>query len=573
MKKFGSGLPLPGAYGAFVLIFIVLMTVWLARTTYYINAWPSDSAASYIPTAEKLFEMRFFSQMHDLHLHGLSKLNMRGKEALVVAIAVLQRLLGDTKSLYPNILLLILSVGLSAGLLFLIFKKIFNAAVGFIAFVLFACSFWPYMYVLLGAHQPLVLCHFLLSFFFLQRAGQRRVYPFLGGLFFGLVFFSSPTAIMYMPYYGLLLLTDPQGFRLSRVFSAEAGRRFLFFCSGLAVVLLAFTLPRPLESLKMFIIYVFLSRGGNHFQHYADYLNRFFPVPAFLRGGGWLWILKYFMLTMPVLFAACGGSVAYLLSCSTKPRKTLMLILLGLSTPLAVEIIQVAQFGRNYFSWFFGMIFLACTAAGHYMDSHSPFSWKKHRAFSAILAVVLASHVIFNAKVFFQDVLPSRLATTYAYAWLRQRNIGQVLVYQDHHSNTFAADVLNNPKAPEKIRFWGITSFLQAREGYILLPGISGTTIWNDCSRDPFTGDPALQAILAAGLLPECAVARFQTVASSRYWPQEEEVCTYRDLMLGQVSEEDRRLSEIYILDVARLRKVYAEQILKNRAEEKHDKQ
>ncbi len=565
------GFSISGAYTAFLIIFIVLMTAWLGRTTCYINAWPSDSAASYIPTAAKLFEMRFFSQMHDLHLHGLSRLNMRGKEALIVDIAILQRILGDTESLYPNILLLILSCGLSSGLLFLIFKKFFNATAGFVAFVLFAFSFWPYMYVLLGAHQPLVLCNFLLSFFFLQRAGPRRVYLFLGGLFFGLTFFSSPTAIMYMPYYGLLLLADHQDFRLSRVFSKKTGQGFLFFFAGLAGVLLAFTLPRPLESLKMFIIYVFLSRGGNHFQYYADYLSRFFAVPAFLRGGGWLWIFKYFTLTMPILFAACGVSMAYLLTRSSKPRRTFMLVLLGLSTPLAVEIIQVAQFGRNYFSWFFGMIFLLCAAVGCYMNNHAPFVWKKHKVFSVSLAVFLLCHVVFNARVFFKDILPSRLATTYAYEWLRERNIGQVLVYQDHHSNTFAADVLNNPKSPVKIEFRGIRSFLQARTGYILLPGISGTTIWQDCSRDPFTGDPPLQGIIAAGLLPECAAARFPTVASSRYWPQEEEVCTYRDLMLGQVSEQTRRLSEIYILDVACLRKVYFEQVLKNREEGEHD--
>ena len=158
------------------------------------------------PRPERLFDMPFFSHMHDLHLHGLSKLNMRGKEALVVGIAFLQRLLRDTKSLYPNVLLLIISSGLSAWLFFQIFKRFFNDAVGFVAFILFAFSFWPYMYVIFGAHQPLVLCHFLLSFFFLQCSVKRRFCLFFAGLFFGLVFFSSPTAIIYTPYYFLLLL-------------------------------------------------------------------------------------------------------------------------------------------------------------------------------------------------------------------------------------------------------------------------------------------------------------------------------------------------------------------------------
>ena len=182
---------------------------------------------------------------------------------------------------------------------------------------------------------------------------------------------------------------------------------------------------------------------------------------------------------------------------------------------------------------------------------------EKHKVFCCFLLTLLAAHIGFNAHVFLGDVLPSRMATTYAYQWLKDHDIKELLVYQDHHSNTFTADVLNNPKSAGRIKMWGIQSFLQAKGGYLLLPGTSGTTIWNDCSKDRFSGDKPLQDIIRAGLLDACAVASFKTVASSPYWNQEEEVCTYRDLMLQQISGQDRRMSRIYILDVSRLRDVY----------------
>ena len=91
--------------------------------------------------------------------------------------------------------------------------------------------------------------------------------------------------------------------------------------AGLFCVLLAFTLPHPVHSMKMFIIYVFLSRGNNHFQYYSDYLVRFFPVPPFLRGGGWIWIFKYFMLIMPVMFAGYVLSLIFFVGPSgTHPK-------------------------------------------------------------------------------------------------------------------------------------------------------------------------------------------------------------------------------------------------------------
>ena len=43
--------PGPVRYFLIILCISFCLLGWLAVHTYYINAWPSDSAASYIPTA------------------------------------------------------------------------------------------------------------------------------------------------------------------------------------------------------------------------------------------------------------------------------------------------------------------------------------------------------------------------------------------------------------------------------------------------------------------------------------------------------------------------------------------
>ena len=147
----------------FVFVFATLIAVLLSWGTYDINFWPTDSYYPYVPTAAKLFDLPYLSKMHDLPTGELTKINMRGKEALILGIAIMQRLLKDTQSLFPNVLLLIVAVYISTILFYYIFKKLFDSSTGLLAAFLFSASFWPYMYVLQGAHQPLVLVNFLFS--------------------------------------------------------------------------------------------------------------------------------------------------------------------------------------------------------------------------------------------------------------------------------------------------------------------------------------------------------------------------------------------------------------------------
>ena len=124
----------------FAVVLTFLLCGALAAATYYINYWPSDSQNPYVPTAAKLFQLNHISDIHRLPLPGILRINMHGKEALILGIALMQKLLHDPLSLYPNVLLLIIAVGGSAILIYLITSKILDAETGFIAYLLFFFS-------------------------------------------------------------------------------------------------------------------------------------------------------------------------------------------------------------------------------------------------------------------------------------------------------------------------------------------------------------------------------------------------------------------------------------------------
>ncbi len=539
-----------------VIVLALIATAALGFRTADLRCWPGDSCISYIPAAAGLFSGGQLSSMHENAADSLSRLNMRGKEALVLAIALAQRMLSDTTGLFPNILVLLIAAGLSIVLFYLIFTRLFDEKAGLLAAVIFLTCFWPYQYVLLGAHQPFVLAVFLITFYLLLRAGQHPVLFFSAGIFGGLMFFSSPTAVVYLPYFLLIPVTSAgtgcgaAGLRGWRTL----GRPGLLVLSGLVLTFVLFTYPRIAENLRGFITYVLTNQGGNHFGYYHELLSAKFSLPPVFRGAGWPWILRYCALIMPVLGIAYLAALAYLLSRSLRERKAFAVLLISLSTPLAVEAAQVAQFGRNYFSWLFGIIFAVVYAFHTRRHSLAGGPGLKKQALYGTTALLLIGHVLFNGVLFFNDVLPARTFASDVSAWLKDHHVKELLVYQGHPQNRFTVDMLQDKDEPQPLRIRGIQSLTQPSSGYVLIPPSRGLTIWHNCVDKPFSGDPVLNELYRTGKLDKVAEVSFPTIASSRVWAQEEEVCAYRDLIRGEITDYGAETSRLYIVDVKKFK-------------------
>jgi hypothetical protein len=545
-----------------VMILSFTITSWLAIDTRYINFWPTDSYFFYLPAAKQLFDLTYISDLHHLNSDkALGSVVMHGKEALILGIAIFQKILKDTESLYPNILLLICAFEGCALLIFLIFRKLFNVSISFLIFFLFITSFWPYMYILQGAHQPLALLFFLIAFYSMQCYWQHRLFPFLAGTSLGLMLFASPTAILYLGYFPILyLFLQDYKCSVSIAKALPAILNMLLFLLGIILIVIFFTMPAPWTNLKQFSLFIFASQKLNHFDHYYDYLSHVLPAPypvdgprpISFRGGGWLWIFKYFLLIMPIVFGSYLFAICYLLKRGLHYRKNLIVILLSLSTPLAVEMAQVSQFGRNYFSWYFGILFLIGYALYHRL-LQPPNRNSTPPILLICMMTALGVHLIFNVTVFFQDIYPSRMGTARLQQWLKKNNIQELLVIRDHINNDFTASVFQNPKLNPKIKLYSISSIVQPTKGWILVPPKTGKNIVRDCADDDFIFDPFLNLLYDKGDIERYAEVSFPTLAASRYWVQEEEICTYRDLIVGQIANKDRQNGRMYILNAAKL--------------------
>lgn len=522
------------------LIFAVL----LGRATYEICSWPTDSELAYIPAATRVFTTPFIS---DLHHSTLLQFNiMHGKETLVVAIAIFQHLLNDYEGLFPNILVLILATAGSGLLILAILRRFVNEHAAFLGFILFATCFWSYQYILQGAHQPLVMFNFLLSVYLLLRFnGQGRFY-LTSGLAIGLMLFSSPTAAIYLPYYLGAYIYQQRS--LKKPFSWKDQIQPLgLIALGAFIIIALFTIPDPIKNLRDFLNFLTQSRQGNHFQYVGKGTDMELPK----RGAGLIWIAKYFILIMPILFGAYLLSILYCLKHAMRNRFMIWFILLSLSTLLTVELTQVAQFGRNYFSWLIGIIFLIVYAVHYFFSKERP---KKVKKGAITLIVCLAlTHAFFNLKIFMKDILPSRMAATYMHDWFAAHPGETFYAYTLHPHNINTANVLNRPAEKNLIKFKRVESIREAKDGYMLIPVHMGKSIFVNCRFPEFDQDKDLTKLIESGTFHRYVAASFPTLASSRIWPQEEEYCAYLDLIENKIDDRDRELGHAWIVDMKKL--------------------
>ncbi len=542
--------------------------------TWHINFWPTDAEAYYIDAALKVPTLKFVSQMHEMMDRERIRW-LHGKEMFMVTASIFQILLNDTLTLRPLILVCILGVGFSMMLVYGLAAIFWGWVVGLACFLIFATSFWPYVYILFVKHQPLGMLYFLLSLTFLMCANRYRINNkllyFISGYAFCLSLYSSTTSGLYLPYYiaGFLYAYFRKG--------GERVRRkksFVDFLAsgiltviGFSIAFLYFNIPNIAKNIRGFFEYAEISKSFSHFYYNQPVFIQWVAHPELTVRGGWLWIFKYFALIMPVFFWVYLFSIAYLLwRCLRVKRNVwpfrltaLGMIALSFSSPLLAEYKGVAQYGSNYFTSFLGFIMLVGYALHVFLSG----DWFKNttlflkRVVVVLMLLIFALHAAINLNVFFKDIFPSRMATTFLTDKIEKLGIKDIYSYMNHPCRLNMIDCLN-PKVYNKLHFIGINNIYQVPEGYILLPPSTGSSIYIDVTRNSyndFDQDIYLNQLFRSGKIKDYAVFSCPTLSASPIWRQEEEVLSYKDLILNHFKGFDYNRNKVWLLDAGKLRR------------------
>ncbi len=549
----------------FVILLSILFAVCLGFAVWNINPWPTDAEVYYMPAALRIPQAQYLSEIHITE--GIENVRwLHGKEFYVAGISLFQFLLNDFESLRPLMLLGLVAIALSSILIFYIARRFWGQAIALFCYLAFVFCLWPYIYILFAKHQTLGLMFFLLAVTFLLNVAKFRFRPvwfFLSGLTFGLMLFSSTVGSLYVPYYIAAFLLVALSLKHENVVArlkALLGGGLLVL-AGFLIVFFYVNLPDIFLNIKNFAEYVHISGAFNHFYYNQIALQQWFPhINVGEVRAGWIWIFKYLVFILPVLFPLYISAVAYLCwrifrvpGWSTR-LKIIGIIALSVSSPVLAEAAKVAQYGSNYFPVIIGILVLLGYAL---QDAFQKINFKSSRVKTLVWSLGIGFfilHVGINSYLFVVDVFIPRMATTFLSEKIKSLEIDRLATYRvHHHRNQFVYCL--SPDVREKIHWFGIKSLSQMDYGYVLVPPATGDSLYiaSSTSYNNYDKDSVLVQLMRKNLLSECAVASFRTLASSRIWQQEEEILSYRDLILGQRFPEDAA-GRVWILDAQKVK-------------------
>ncbi|MDP8267056.1 MAG: hypothetical protein P9M07_09005 [Candidatus Aceula meridiana] len=544
----------------FVVVLSLIIGIGLATASWDIPFFPSDAEGYYLSAAAKVSDFSFPSEMHQ----GFDNPHMvwlHGKEALIIVLSFFQEIFGDYSSLRPLVILMIIAFCLSAILLFLIIRGYFGKTIGLICYIAFIFSIWPYVYVLFPKHQPFGLLCFLLSFYLLQKAKQNSmsgVLYFISGMFASLSLFSSPISPLYFPYYaaGFLYNQNILGWdaRNFKIRSVDSLKKICFILLGFFALFIYFNYPNVLSNIKAYFHYVYLNASQNHFYYNQPIFQKWVPGGIAISRGGLVWIVRYFLLIMPVLFPVCITMACYvvweavLYSTIRKRIGTLGILLVCFSSPILAEIRGVSQYGANYFSSLIGFIMLI--GFGLHMVRKRA---RNIKSLGGVVVFLLICHIGINIYLFASDVFPCRMAKTFVSNKIRSLGLKKFYTYGNSPNNPFFTSRLGQGVIDDMKL---ISNISQAQDGYILIPPITTTSMYNcNTTQTDFDLDPYFNSVIRKKRLEKYAIASFKTIASSKLWSQEEEMLSYMHLVLGSVSKSDLEKGFAWILDGEKLKK------------------
>jgi len=426
----------------------------LMIATWDINFLPTDAAWFYLPAANVLPDLLYIS-----HIHEVMRVSQwfHGKEFAIVNFSIAQVILNDHTTLRPLIAVCIVSLGLSSLLVFYIIGKYFGKRIGVICYCIFITTFWPYLYVLFIKHHIVGLFYFLLSVSFLAPSGKKQksyIFYLASGIVLALAMHSSTVSPVYIPFYAaawIYVSTLDNGMLNVPGRILKMG---MISLAGFSLTVLYFNYPHVGANIGGYLKYLSTSTNQSHFLSNQAVLKQWISRPDLPVRGGFIWIIRYFLLVLPVLFPFTLLCLFTLIARGLRRykgnvlsfMKTAGVIGLSLSPLLLIETKGVAQYGGNYFPCLVGMIFLI----GYTLRVLTDQIWRKSLTFAFLIIFVL--HATINFMIFFKDVYPARMATTFLSRELKDRGIKNLYVNKANPLTVVITERLN-PELAEEITF------------------------------------------------------------------------------------------------------------------------
>src|SRR3989338_592916 len=330
--------------------------------------------------------------------------------------------------------------------------------------------------------------------------------------------------------------------------------------TGFLFAILLLLSPNILEHLLSYTGFMTGRLSRPHFKLYIEYFTKrgikesaYYP-----RGGGWKWIPKILFRFIPGHMILSIFLLAMLLSDfilkNSYPNPVIFMLLLfaSLSPILWMEITKGAQLSRTYFPGFIGiLLFIGYSLS--VLEINQKILW-------IIFISSGLSIFAWNLWIFVTDIYPARMTILNLVNSLKKRGINKIYTYKTPYNDAFMGAIPLNVLKEFQIDYITTLDEIKETNAWVVIPGTSCKSISVSSNMAVVEGgdyikDPVLNELINTRKIEKIAVAKFKTVGTSRIWVHEDEVSSYRDLILGDIGEADRFRSHGWLINIDSIHK------------------
>jgi hypothetical protein len=327
-------------------------------------------------------------------------------------------------------------------------------------------------------------------------------------------------------------------------------KNFVFFLLGLSLVSLYILGPNFLANIARYGAW--LESGSSWGNHFASYPKNFFGriIPKDFIAPR-IWILNYFNKICPLIFYLYIFSALSLFFIKDSIYSKFMYLFLSLLPIIILEITKSPRIGRAYHPSLISFLILISYSFYNLSNNNEEIIY--------IFYMLIFINFVISVYIFFDDVLPSRMAPAYLHKFLKKNKINSISTYKSPFNDGFISPM--KIRFPKSIRVNFSKSIKKSKDRYFVVPpttskSVSCETISKIINNGDFRDDFFLNSLLDSKQIEKVSIKKFKTFGSSKFFTAESEVTGYRDLCLNEINYQDRYLGLAWVIDTKLIKRI-----------------
>jgi hypothetical protein len=250
---------------------------------------------------------------------------------------------------------------------------------------------------------------------------------------------------------------------------------------------------------------------------------------------------------MPFFYPLYLTSMLYLIfqaivmvveSSSVRPIFTIVfLIMISLMPIIIHEVTKGLKVGKAFMSSLPNMLLIPTMALDQLL-----FSQEQNLAFINVLWIVfgmiIVAQFVHTVYVLFSDTIPCRMAPTILRNKLKELDIDEFYTYDNPYNDSFVHAMEST--YPDEFKVHTINSISEVNSGVLVIPNTSSKAVNMETQQYAILNGDFMNRLMDNRHIENIALMKIRTMGCSKYYVHESEVTSYRDLILKQVTNQDR---------------------------------